>query len=109
MDFIRTSLPFTNQEIFYLINEVKPLLEKDHSLNLTSLWLSKLIIHSRLKNNSILDFYFLKHGKVDIYAFSKGQNSVRLMRYFESFGNPSDDNQMGKYKCNEIYISGRFL
>ena len=82
MENIHSSLPFTNQEIFDLIKEVKPLLEKDHSL---------------IKIRSPCKVFGNIHGVYD-----------DLMRYFESFGNPSDDNQMGDINVMQYIFLGDF-
>ena len=82
IDAIHESLPFTNQEIFDLIKEVKPLLEKDHSL---------------IRIRSPCKIFGNIHG---VYT--------DLMRYFESFGNPSDDNQMGDINVMQYIFLGDF-
>ena len=82
MDIIHSSLPFSNQEIFDLIKEVKPLLEKDHSL---------------IRIRSPCKVFGNIHGVYD-----------DLMRYFESFGNPSDDNQMGDINVMQYIFLGDF-
>ena len=82
MDVIHSSLPFSNQEIFDLIKEVKPLLEKDHSL---------------IRIRSPCKVFGNIHGVYD-----------DLMRYFESFGNPSDDNQMGDINVMQYIFLGDF-
>ena len=82
IDSIHESLPFTNQEIFDLIKEVKPLLEKDHSL---------------IRIRSPCKIFGNIHG---VYN--------DLMRYFESFGNPSDDNQMGDINVMQYIFLGDF-
>ena len=82
MDPIHSSLPFDNQEIFDLIKEVKPLLEKDHSL---------------IRIRSPCKVFGNIHGVYD-----------DLMRYFESFGNPSDDNQMGDINVMQYIFLGDF-
>ena len=82
MDNIHSSLPFSNQEIFDLIKEVKPLLEKDHSL-------IRIRSHCKVFGNI--------YGVYD-----------DLMRYFESFGNPSDDNQMGDINVMQYIFLGDF-
>ena len=82
MDNIHSSLPFSNQEIFELIKEVKPLLEKDHSL---------------IRIRSPCKVFGNIHG---VYE--------DLMRYFESFGNPSDDNQMGDINVMQYIFLGDF-
>ena len=82
MDIIHSSLPFSNKEIFDLIKEVKPLLEKDHSL---------------IRIRSPCKVFGNIHGVYD-----------DLMRYFESFGNPSDDNQMGDINVMQYIFLGDF-
>ena len=82
MDIIHSNLPFSNQEMFELIKEVKPLLEKDHSL---------------IKIRSPCKVFGNIHGVYD-----------DLMRYFESFGNPSDDNQMGDINVMQYIFLGDF-
>ena len=82
MDIIHSSLPFSNQEIFDLIKEVKPFLEKDHSL---------------IRIRSPCKVFGNIHGVYD-----------DLMRYFESFGNPSDDNQMGDINVMQYIFLGDF-
>ena len=82
MENIHSSLPFSNQEIFELIKEVKPLLEKDHSL---------------IRIRSPCKVFGNIHGVYD-----------DLMRYFESFGNPSDDNQMGDINVMQYIFLGDF-
>jgi protein phosphatase len=82
MDIIHSNLPFSNQEMFDLIKEVKPLLEKDHSL---------------IKVRSPCKVFGNIHGVYD-----------DLMRYFESFGNPSDDNQMGDINVMQYIFLGDF-
>ena len=82
MDEIHSSLPFSNQEIFDLIKEVEPLLEKDHSL---------------IRIRSPCKVFGNIHGVYD-----------DLMRYFESFGNPSDDNQMGDINVMQYIFLGDF-
>ena len=75
-------MPFTNQEIFDLIKEVIPCLEKDHSL---------------IRIRSPCKIFGNIHG---VYT--------DLMRYFESFGNPSDDNQMGDINVMQYIFLGDF-
>ena len=82
MDKLHESLPFTNQEIFELIQEVKPLIEKDHSL---------------IRVRSPCKIFGNIHGSYN-----------DLMRYFESFGNPSDDNQMGDINVMQYIFLGDF-
>ena len=82
MENIHTSFPFTNQEIYDLIKEVKPLLEKDHSL---------------IRIRSPCKVFGNIHGVYD-----------DLMRFFESFGNPSDDNQMGDINVMQYIFLGDF-
>ena len=83
MDEIHSSLPFSNQEIFDLIKEVEPLLEKDHSL---------------IRIRSPCKVFGNIHGVYD-----------DLMRYFESFGNPSDDNQMGDINVMQYIFLGDLI
>ena len=82
IEAMHESLPFTNQEIFDLIKEVKPCLEKDHSL---------------IRLRSPCKIFGNIHG---VYT--------DLMRYFESFGNPSDDNQMGDINVMQYIFLGDF-
>ena len=82
IDAIHESLPFTNKEIFELIKEVQPLIEKDHSL---------------IRIRSPCKIFGNIHG-----AYND------LMRYFESFGNPSDDNQMGDINVMQYIFLGDF-
>ena len=82
MDSIHSSLPFTTQEILELIKEVKPMLEKDHSL---------------IRIRSPCKVFGNIHGVYD-----------DLMRYFESFGNPSDDSQMGDINFMQYIFLGDF-
>ena len=82
MDKLHESLPFTSQEIFELIKEVKPLFEKEHSL---------------IRIRSPCKIFGNIHGEYN-----------DLMRYFESFGNPSDDNQMGDINVMQYIFLGDF-
>ena len=82
IDAIHESLPFTDKEIFELIKEVQPLIEKDHSL---------------IRIRSPCKIFGNIHG---VYN--------DLMRYFESFGNPSDDNQMGDINVMQYIFLGDF-
>ena len=70
---IHQELPFTSEEINILISEAKAVIEKDSTL---------IKLRSPCK----------------IFGNLNGQYND-LMRFFESFGNPSDENQMG-----DIYI-----
>ena len=82
MEEIHSNLPFTDEEIQNLIEGVKPILEKDHSL---------------IKIRSPCKIFGNLYG---IYN--------DLMRYFESFGNPSDDNQMGDITVMQYIFLGDF-
>ena len=82
MEEIHSNLPFTDEEILNLIEEVKPILEKDHSL---------------IKIRSPCKIFGNLYGMYD-----------DLMRYFESFGNPSDDNQMGDISVMQYIFLGDF-
>ena len=82
MDEIHNNLPFQLKEIYSLIQEVKPIIEKEKSL---------IRIRSPCK---ILG---------NIYGDYNG-----LMRFFESFGNPSDDNQNGDINVMQYVFLGDF-
>jgi hypothetical protein len=82
MDEIHNNLPFQLKEIYALIKEVQPILEKEKSL---------IRIRSPCK---ILG---------NIYGDYNG-----LMRFFESFGNPSDDNQNGDINVMQYVFLGDF-
>ena len=82
MEEIHSNLPFNDEEIQKLIEEVKPILEKDHSL---------------IKIRSPCKIFGNLYG---IYN--------DLMRYFESYGNPSDDNQMGDISVMQYIFLGDF-
>ena len=82
MDEIHNKLPFQLKEIYALIKEVQPILEKEKSL---------IRIRSPCK---ILG---------NIYGDYNG-----LMRFFESFGNPSDDNQNGDINVMQYVFLGDF-
>ena len=82
MEELHSNLPFTDEEIQNLIEEVKPILEKDHSL---------------IKIRSPCKIFGNLYG---IYN--------DLMRYFESYGNPSDDNQMGDISVMQYVFLGDF-
>ena len=82
MEEIHSNLPFSDEEIQKLIEEVKPILEKDHSL---------------IKIRSPCKIFGNLYG---IYN--------DLMRYFESYGNPSDDNQMGDISVMQYIFLGDF-
>ena len=79
---IHSNLPFTDEEILNLIKEVKPLLEKDQSL-----------IRIRSPCKIFGNLYGLYND---------------LMRFFESYGNPSDDNQMGDINVMQYIFLGDF-
>ena len=79
---IHSNLPFTDEEILNLISEVKPILEKDQSL---------IRIRSPCKIFG------------NIYGIYND-----LMRFFESYGNPSDDNQMGDINVMQYIFLGDF-
>ena len=79
---IHSNLPFTDEEIFNLIEEVKPILEKDQSL---------------IRIRSPCKIFGNLYGLYD-----------DLMRYFESYGNPSDDNQMGDINVMQYIFLGDF-
>ena len=82
MDEVHKSLPFQLKEIYALILEVKPILEKEKSL---------IRIRSPCK----------------IFGNIYGDYND-LMRFFESFGNPSDDNQMGDINVMQYIFLGDF-
>lgn len=82
MEEIHSTLPFSNEEILNLIKDVKPVLEKDHSL---------------IKLRSPCKIFGNLYG---VYN--------DLMRYFESYGNPSDDNQMGDINFMQYVFLGDF-
>ena len=82
MDSIHKKLPFTSENILNLLNEVKPILENENSL---------IRIRSPCK----------------IFGNLYGDYND-LMRYFESFGNPSDDNQMGDINVMQYIFLGDF-
>jgi protein phosphatase len=82
MEEIHSNLPFTDEEILNLIEGVKPVLEKDHSL---------------IKIRSPCKIFGNLYGMYN-----------DLMRYFESFGNPSDDNQMGDISVMQYIFLGDF-
>ena len=79
---IHSNLPFTDEEILNLIEEVKPLLEKDQSL-----------IRIRSPCKIFGNLYGIYND---------------LMRFFESYGNPSDDNQMGDINVMQYIFLGDF-
>ena len=79
---IHSNLPFTDEEILNLIEEVKPLLEKDQSL-----------IRIRSPCKVFGNLYGLYND---------------LMRFFESYGNPSDDNPMGDITVMQYIFLGDF-
>ena len=82
--FIQTLLrPFDwHEEILNLIEEIKPILEKELSL-----------IRIRLSCKIFGNLYGIYND---------------LMRYFESYGNPSDDNQMGDISIMQYVFFGDF-
>ena len=82
MEEIHSNLPFNDEEITNLIEEVKPILEKDKSL-----------IRIRSPCKIFGNLYGIYND---------------LMRYFESFGNPSDDNQMGDISVMQYIFLGDF-
>ena len=82
MDEVHKSLPFQLKEIYALILEVRPILEKEKSL---------IRIRSPCK----------------IFGNIYGDYND-LMRFFESFGNPSDDNQMGDINVMQYIFLGDF-
>ena len=82
MEEIHQNLPFKDEEILNLIEGVKPILERDHSL---------------IKIRSPCKVFGNLYG---IYN--------DLMRYFESYGNPSDDNQMGDITVMQYVFLGDF-
>ncbi len=82
MDNIHKILPFTNENINDLLNEVKPILQSENSL---------IKIRSPCK----------------IFGNLNGDYND-LMRYFESFGNPSDDNLMGDINVMQYIFLGDF-
>ena len=82
MEEIHSNLPFTDEEILELIEGVKPILEKDHSL---------------IRIRSPCKIFGNLYGIYD-----------DLMRYFESYGNPSDDNQMGDITVMQYIFLGDF-
>ena len=79
---IHSNLPFTDTEILNLISEVKPILEKDQSL---------------IRIRSPCKIFGNIYGIYD-----------DLMRFFESYGNPSDDNQMGDINVMQYIFLGDF-
>ena len=83
MNEIHSNLPFTDEEIQNLIEEVKPLLENEHSL-----------IRIRSPCKIFGNLYGIYND---------------LMRYFESYGNPSDDNQMGDINVMQYIFLGDFI
>ena len=82
MDKLHEELPFTDDQILELLKEVKPLFDKERSL---------LRIRSPCK----------------IFGNLYGEYND-LMRFFESFGNPSDDNQMGDITVMQYIFLGDF-
>ena len=79
---IHSNLPFTDEEILNLIEEVTSILEKDQSL-----------IHIRSPCKIFGNLYGIYDD---------------LMRFFESYGNPSDDNQMGDINVMQYIFLGDF-
>ena len=82
MDEIHSNLPFNDNDIHELIEGVKPILEKDRSL-----------IRIRSPCKIFGNLYGIYND---------------LMRYFESYGNPSDDNQMGDITVMQYIFLGDF-
>ena len=82
MDEIHKTLPFLLKDIYSLIKEVKPILESEKSL-------IKIRSPCKIFGN--------------IYGDYNG-----LMRFFESFGNPSDDNQNGDINTMQYIFLGDF-
>ena len=82
MDELHSHLPFDNEEISELIQQAIPFLENDKSL---------VRIRSPCKIFG------------NIYGCYND-----LMRYFESYGNPSDDNQMGDINVMQYIFLGDF-
>ena len=72
----------TKEELIQLVNEVKPLIEQEQSL-----------VKIRSPCKVIGNIYGAYND---------------LMRYFESFGNPSDDNQMGDINVMQYVFLGDF-
>ncbi|MCQ2819399.1 MAG: metallophosphoesterase [archaeon] len=82
MDEMHNGFLFTSENILSLLNEVLPLFEREKSL---------IKIRSPCKIfGNIYGEYF------------------DLMRFFESFGNPSDDNQMGDIAVMQYVFLGDF-
>ena len=79
---LHSNLPFTEKEILNLIEEVKPILEKDQSL-----------IRLRSPCKIFGNLYGLYND---------------LMRFFESYGNPSDDTHMGDISVMQYIFLGDF-
>ena len=79
---IHSNLPFTDKEYLNLIEEVKPILEKDQSL-----------IRLRSPCKVFGNLYGLYND---------------LMRFFESYGNPSDDSHMGDISVMQYIFLGDF-
>lgn len=77
---IHQSLPFTEEEIRGLLQEIKPVFEKESSL-------------PRIRS------------PCKIFGNLFGEYND-LMRFFESYGNPSDDNQMGDIHVNQYLFLG---
>ena len=82
MDKLHEELPFTDDQIFALLKEVKPIMEKERSL---------------IKIRAPCKVFGNLYGEYN-----------DLMRFFESFGNPSDDNQMGDISVMQYIFLGDF-
>ena len=82
MDEIHNKFPFLLKDIYSLIKEVQPILESEKSL-------IKIRSPCKIFGN--------------IYGDYNG-----LMRFFESFGNPSDDNQNGDINVMQYIFLGDF-
>ena len=82
MDKLHEELPFTDEQIFELLKEVKPIIEKESSL---------------IKIRAPCKVFGNLYGEYN-----------DLMRFFESFGNPSDDNQMGDITVMNYIFLGDF-
>lgn len=79
---IHNSFPFSIDKIKQLLNEVQPILEKEKTL-------IKLRAPCKIFGNLYGEYF-------------------DLMRFFESFGNPSDDNQMGDITVMQYIFLGDF-
>jgi diadenosine tetraphosphatase ApaH/serine/threonine PP2A family protein phosphatase len=82
MNEIHNDFPFTQIEIFKLLKEVKPIFEKEKTL---------------IKIRSPCKIFGNLFGCYN-----------DLMRFFESFGNPSDNNQMGDINVMQYLFLGDF-